>query len=519
VIVPIYDVERYLGECLDSVLAQTFTDFEVLLVDDGATDGSTDIAERYVHADPRVRLLRQRNAGLGAARNTGIREARGEFLAFVDSDDTLPPDAYADMMRTIERTGSDMVVGTLKRHGGRGVGPLSGPGPLMRQNHRSRREGVTLADVPLMLADVFAVNKLYRRSFWDEANLAFPVDTRYEDQPTLTQAFLAAKRFDVIPETVYFWRRRDDHSSITQHRGDIADLKDRITTKRISTEAVTQSAPPAARDLWFAAILPIDMWEYFRAALYASDPYWQNLRDAMAEFWNDGTLPFEFVLVPVQQRLMGWLVAAGRRDGLAEVISFVDDCAGDLPVEIRGDTVVCLLPGVDDDAYGAPASVYVLGAHELRWDARLISGRWRGASLFLSGFALIRNVATRGRTTAMRFVATGPNGARAEFTALRSPHPRASRFVAKASQNYDDCGFAVEVDVARLIALSPSLTHGNAAWHFVMGRTVAGVGGQGGFTSVHPAAVDRSWHPVLPTVEARLTERDADVVLELRERP
>ncbi len=514
VVVPLYNVERYLAECLDSLLDQSFTDFEVVIIDDGATDGSVRIAQGYVSADSRFLLFRQANAGLGAARNTGVRAARGEFLTFLDSDDTLPPHAYAEMMGTIERTGSDMVVGTLKRRKGRDV-PVQPR--LVRENHRWRREGCTLVDMPLILADVFAVNKVYRRSFWDEASLAFPVDMRYEDQPTVTGAFLAAKRFDVIPETVYYWRVRDDGSSITQQRDDIHDLQDRILTKRISTEAVTGSAPDAL-DVWFGAILPVDMWEYFRAAPHASERYWQILRAAMAEFWSDTTMPFDRTLVPVQQRLMGWLVKADRRQDLAELLAFIDSCAQDLPVEVRGETVICLLPGVDDEAFGAPASTYALGAHELRWDARVISGDWRGTTLSLRGFALIHNVATLGRATSLRVFAVAPGGTCVDLTVRTLPNPRATKFVGRPSQNYDNCGFTVEVDVARLMTLSPPFSDEPTVWRFAMERTVDDISGQGGVTSFNPALVDSEWQPISPAVEARLVDRDGDLVLELGSR-
>src|SRR5215218_493209 len=115
VVMPLYNVEAYLADCLDSMLGQDFADFEVLLVDDGSPDGSRAIAQRYVRRDPRVRLLTRPNGGLGAARNTGVRAARGEFLTFVDSDDLLPADALARLVETGRRTGSDIVVGSVER--------------------------------------------------------------------------------------------------------------------------------------------------------------------------------------------------------------------------------------------------------------------------------------------------------------------------------------------------------------------------------------------------------------------
>ena len=231
VVVPVYNVEGYLEECLDSILAQPYDDLEFVMVDDGSTDASADIARRYADRHGNFRLVSQANAGLGAARNAGIEAAQGRYLTFLDSDDRLPADAYSAMMRTLEESGSDFAIGKLVRDEGDRRFAM----PRMRDNHRVRRVGVRLDEMPRILADVFAVNKVYRRTFWDQAGLTFPTDIRYEDQPTLTRAFLAADRFDVLTETVYLWRIRTDGSSITQRRDDIADLYDRILTKRSST--------------------------------------------------------------------------------------------------------------------------------------------------------------------------------------------------------------------------------------------------------------------------------------------
>ena len=98
VIVPVYNVETYLEECLDSIQNQTYTDFEVLLVNDGSTDGSQAICERYCQADKRFRLINQSNQGQSVARNTGVTASRGEFIAFVDSDDIILPNYLETLM-------------------------------------------------------------------------------------------------------------------------------------------------------------------------------------------------------------------------------------------------------------------------------------------------------------------------------------------------------------------------------------------------------------------------------------
>src|SRR5919199_728512 len=128
VVVPIYNVEPYLRSCLDSLAAQTYTDLEVVMVNDGSTDRSAEIADAFSARDPRFRLLEQPNRGLSAARNTGIDAASGEFLAFVDSDDIVAPAAYELLVGALDASGSDLATGNVHRLTGAGskqVGFLS----------------------------------------------------------------------------------------------------------------------------------------------------------------------------------------------------------------------------------------------------------------------------------------------------------------------------------------------------------------------------------------------------------
>ena len=98
VIVPVYNTEKYLRECVDSILAQTFTDFELILVDDGSTDGSGAICDEYAAKDPRIQVIHQQNGGATVARRSGVRIARGEYVTFVDSDDWIDKDMYRIML-------------------------------------------------------------------------------------------------------------------------------------------------------------------------------------------------------------------------------------------------------------------------------------------------------------------------------------------------------------------------------------------------------------------------------------
>ena len=102
IIVPVYNAEKYLCECVDSILSQTLTDLEVILVDDGSADSSPVICDGYAERDKRVKAIHQKNSGAAAARNHGMNIAQGEYIAFVDSDDWIDADMYKRMVDTAE---------------------------------------------------------------------------------------------------------------------------------------------------------------------------------------------------------------------------------------------------------------------------------------------------------------------------------------------------------------------------------------------------------------------------------
>ena len=110
IIVPVYNVENYLQKCIDSILAQTLTDFELILVDDGSPDGCPALCDAAAAKDARVRVIHQKNGGLSAARNAGLDVARGAWIGFVDSDDYIAPEMYEKLYRAVQSTGADLAL-------------------------------------------------------------------------------------------------------------------------------------------------------------------------------------------------------------------------------------------------------------------------------------------------------------------------------------------------------------------------------------------------------------------------
>ena len=115
VIVPVYNVEKYLRTCVDSILVQSYSALEVILIDDGSTDGSPQICDQYAQQDPRIQVIHQKNAGLSAARNAGIDICRGEYLTFIDSDDFIHERFVELLLNACLSNNADIAVGDLER--------------------------------------------------------------------------------------------------------------------------------------------------------------------------------------------------------------------------------------------------------------------------------------------------------------------------------------------------------------------------------------------------------------------
>lgn len=197
VIIPVYRVEAYLRRCVDSVLAQTYNDMEVILVDDGSDDGCPAICDGYAGADSRVRVIHQQNAGLSGARNTGIEAAKGEFLAFVDSDDYLAPTFLERLYLACTETDSDMSVCRWEYVKGEPI-PERGSGEVRAYTGREMLAKLYTPDGGWF---VVAWNKLYRRKLF--AEIRYPLGMIHEDEATTYKIYDEAARAAFVDEALY----------------------------------------------------------------------------------------------------------------------------------------------------------------------------------------------------------------------------------------------------------------------------------------------------------------------------
>ncbi len=195
VIVPVYNVKEFLNECVESILVQTFENFEILLIDDGSTDGSEKLCDELKTRDKRIRVFHQKNAGLSAARNFGIKEAKGKYLAFVDSDDSVKPAFLKNLHDSLKNDDSDIAVCGYDKDIPEKI-TLSGKDACIRL--LTKQENL----------DILAWNKLYKKSLFLENKIFYPEGKIHEDNLTTYKLYSKVKKVSFVPESLYKYRKR-----------------------------------------------------------------------------------------------------------------------------------------------------------------------------------------------------------------------------------------------------------------------------------------------------------------------
>src|SRR5436190_6274214 len=333
VIVPVHNVEDYLEECLDSVVAQTFTDYECVMVDDGSTDASAAIAERHAARDQRFRLVRQENGGLSKARNTGIDHSSGELLVFLDSDDVLPANAYELLVGALDQSGSDFATG----NGYRLTRFAVTQARYVAKAFEETRLKTHVTKLRPLLADRTAWNKVFRRSFWDKHGFRFPEGRTYEDTPITIPAHFLARSVDVIADPVYYWRIRDSGGlSITQRKFEPQALIDRLTSIQEVSKHLAADGPRGSKRWYDETVVADDLRHYVNALDMADDAYRRLFLDRVNEFLNQASRGI-YRDLPAIERLKWHLVRRRMLPELLEVLRFQKEELPTVePLRIRG---------------------------------------------------------------------------------------------------------------------------------------------------------------------------------------
>ncbi|MFF3685047.1 CDP-glycerol glycerophosphotransferase family protein [Streptomyces sp. NPDC002187] len=505
VVVPVYNVDEFLEECLGSLAGQSLRDIEVVMVDDGSTDGSAEIARAFAEKDARFRLVSQENAGLGAARNTGIRHARGEFLTFVDSDDVVPAGAYEKMVASLDTSGSDFVTGNVFRLRASGRTEQS---PMFREPMATSRTATHVTRHWPLLYDRIACNKVFRRTFWDRHSFAFPEGVLFEDIPVILPAHFLAASVDVLHDTVYLWRDRD--GSITTRRARPQAVHDRVASvSRAQQFLARENKWAEGRRRYETSVLSSDLWLFMEALPDGDAEYHQAFLEHAGAFAGSAGQRATAAL-PLHLRVK-WQLVRERR--LAELLDL-------LAYEKQGGRDAFRLRGLRRSraAYPfltapLPRGVARLGAAELPVIAHLTEVAWRDGMLHLKGYAYLRNQpCDERRPVTLGWLRSG----RRRVVPLRLRAADAPQATADSRQSlhcYDRSGFETVVDPTRLGTT-------DATWNIEVGILSGGrllrgpvrLSGNPTAPAVHHVRDDLRIVPVLSGNKLRLkTERVAAV--------
>ncbi|WBB96475.1 glycosyltransferase family 2 protein [Solwaraspora sp. WMMA2080] len=309
VVVPVYNTEKWLAEALGSIEGQPGRDLvEVIVVDDGSTDGSAEIAQRYATQATAVRYVRQDNAGLGAARNHGVRLATGRYLAFLDSDDIYPDGALSHLTGLADHHEAAIAVGDMQ-----GLPPR--PNPAWRRELLIGERVVEhIAHAPDLVGNPSACNKIFRRDLVDAVGVTFTEGTAFEDVLFTIPLLARSPRTILTPRLSYLYRQRGDNSSLMDSRSQPARIMQHLTIiERLADEV--RDLRPDDREAVYRWIAYMQLHYAWRAAAGCDD-------DQLAEFTARIHSLFKDIPIDVASEFVG---NAGA--GLRAVAIYEQDAA------------------------------------------------------------------------------------------------------------------------------------------------------------------------------------------------
>lgn len=226
IIVPVYNAENYLRRCIDSILNQTYTDFELLLINDGSTDGSAKILEEIKESDSRIRVVHKKNEGVSATRNLGLKLATGDYITFIDSDDFVDKLYLEVLYKSLTENDADIASGNFASFNEERQSFLFftteetyfekvySPQEWLDQENNPRHN--------LFLTVIFTPFKLYKRELWED--LEFPVGRVREDDAIIHKLYLKCQRISFVNSAIYFYSQHGRSLSKTVMQKDIATM-------------------------------------------------------------------------------------------------------------------------------------------------------------------------------------------------------------------------------------------------------------------------------------------------------
>ena len=226
IIVPVYNVKKYFRDCIESILSQTYHNLEIILIDDGSTDGSEKLADDYAKTDKRIKVIHQKNIGLSGARNTGLKHATGKYITFVDSDDRIDPNMVEGLLNALIDAPADIAICSFKE-----IYP-NGKTKDFNKNCPKQVFTVELALSNMLQENGFMVSvtmKLFPANYFKD--IKFPVNKLHEDVGTTYKLIMKADKIVFIPDEYYIYIHHDDsiiNQTFDERKFNLIDLTDQM---------------------------------------------------------------------------------------------------------------------------------------------------------------------------------------------------------------------------------------------------------------------------------------------------
>ena len=217
VIVPVYNTEPYLRKCFESLISQTYKNIEFIIINDGSTDNSIDIINKYANKFSNIKVINQENQGYSGARNTALKYVDGDYVGFVDSDDYIKPDMFEKLIISAENNNADIVSCSLFRVYENELVAESNELFFNALNEKQKEHSSAIISCPeLILDDAFIWNRIYKTEFLKQNNITFPDDITFgEDTYFHRIALMRANIVAYLKEPLYFYRQNRPNAQIT----------------------------------------------------------------------------------------------------------------------------------------------------------------------------------------------------------------------------------------------------------------------------------------------------------------
>lgn len=328
IIIPVYKAEDYISDCLNSVLAQSTGDFEVICVDDGSPDNSSQVIESFADNDSRVRLIRQENGGASSARNAGYDASSAKYVTFVDADDEVSPHFLSTLISAIEKYQADIAMGNkATRRGDKETISANPMKDRVVQGAEIDKNGVASRIAPH--------GKLYHRSFLEEHSIRFFEGITYEDYIYWTECLTKNPKVATVNDVVYTYKRNPDSISSPANRLKPFNVQSRIVQSAECLRIIRESGLKKYERRYIRSQFDMKIMSHVKGLAWGHRPVVE--RQEAYKLFREGLAPHKKLIsnhVHGWRRLVYKLILDGTFDETVSVLRFVEGKQA-LPLRIR----------------------------------------------------------------------------------------------------------------------------------------------------------------------------------------